>query len=58
LMDPLMLDMMIIVVVVAKEFLTKVGVLEGMLMSRVTATSGYEDMELVQGVRVGVKEAD
>jgi len=39
--------MMIVVVVVAKMFFAKVGVLEGVLVSRVTAAAGNEDVELV-----------
>jgi hypothetical protein len=55
-MDPLLLDMMIVIVVVAESFFAKVGVLEGMLMSRVTAAAGNEVVELVCSVRVGVEE--
>jgi hypothetical protein len=57
-MDPLMLDMMIIVVVVAKEFLTKMGVFKSMFMCRVTVATRDKDMELVGGIGVGVEKAD
>jgi hypothetical protein len=57
-MDPLTLDMMIVVVVVTKLFFAEVGVLEGMLVSGMTATAGDEFVELVCGVVVGAEEAD
>ena len=46
-MDPLSLDMMIVVVVMAEPFFAKVGVFEGVLVSRVTATAGDEVVEFV-----------
>jgi hypothetical protein len=58
LMDPFSLDMVIVVVVVAEAFFTEVGVLKGMLVGRVTATTGDEDVELVCSVRIGAEEAD
>jgi hypothetical protein len=57
-MDPLLLDMMIVVVVMAEAFFAEVGVLEGMLVSGMTVVAGYKDMELVCSVRVGAEEAD
>jgi hypothetical protein len=47
-MDPLSLDMMIIVVVMAEAFFAEVGVLKSMLMSRMTVAARDEDMELVR----------
>ena len=57
-MDPLTLDMMIVVVVVAETFFAKVGVLEGVLVGGMTAATGDEGMELVRGVGVGAEKAD
>jgi hypothetical protein len=57
-MDPLTLDMMIIIVVVAKVFFAEVGVFEGVLVSGVTVAPSDEDVELVCSVGVGAKEAD
>jgi hypothetical protein len=57
-MEPLLLDMMIIIVVVAELFFAKVGVLEGMLMSRVTVVAGNKVVELVCSVRVVAEETD
>jgi hypothetical protein len=50
--------MVIVVVVVAESFFAEVGVFEGVLVSRVTAATRDEDVELVCSVGVGVKEAD
>jgi hypothetical protein len=50
--------MMIVVVVVAETFFAKVGVLEGVLVSGVTAAAGDEDVELVCRVWVGAEEAE
>jgi hypothetical protein len=55
-MDPFSLDMVIVVVVVAKAFLAEVRVFEGVLVGRVTATAGDEVVELVCGVGVGAEE--
>jgi hypothetical protein len=57
-MDPLLLDMMIVVVVVAEVFFAKVGVLEGVLMSGMTTMTRDEDVELVCSVGVGVEKVD
>ena len=57
-MDPLLLDMMIVVVVVAEAFFTEVGMLEGVFVSRVTVAAGDKDVELVCSVRVGAEEVD
>jgi hypothetical protein len=57
-MDPLSLDMMIVIVVVAEAFFAEVRVLEGVLVSGMTAAAGDKDMKLVRGVGVGVEEAD
>jgi hypothetical protein len=56
-MDPLSLDMMIMVVVVAKAFFAEVGVLEGVLVSGVTAAAGDEVVKFVCRVGVGAEEA-
>ena len=57
-MDPFSLDMVIVVVVMAETFFAEVGVLKGMLVGRVTATTGDEDVELVCGVGIGAEKAD
>jgi hypothetical protein len=57
-MDPLSLDMMIVIVIVAEAFFAKVGVFEGVLVSGVTVAAGDEDVELVCSVRVGAEEAN
>jgi hypothetical protein len=57
-MEPLSLDMMIVVVVVAEAFFAEVGVLEGVLMSGVAVATGDEDVELVCGVGIGAEETD
>jgi hypothetical protein len=57
-MDPLSLDMMIVVVVVAEAFFAKVGVLEGVLVSRMTMAAGDKDVKLVGSVGVGAEEID
>jgi hypothetical protein len=57
-MDPLSLDMVIVIVVVAEMFFAEVGVLEGVLVSGVTAAAGGEVMELVCRVGVGAEKAD
>jgi hypothetical protein len=56
-MDPLSLDMMIIVVVMTEVFFAEVGVLEGVLVSGVTAMAGDKDVELVCGVWIRVEKA-
>jgi hypothetical protein len=50
--------MVIIVVVVAEAFLAEMGVLEGVLVGRVTAATRDEDVELVCSVGIGAKKAD
>jgi hypothetical protein len=55
-MEPLLLDMIIVIVVVAETFFTEVGVLEGVLVSGMTAATGGEVVELVCSVGVGVEE--
>jgi hypothetical protein len=57
-MDPLSLDMMIVVVVVAEAFFAEVGMFEGVLVSGVATATGDEGVELVRGVGVGAEEAD
>jgi hypothetical protein len=57
-MDPLSLDMMIVIVVVAEAFFAEVGVLEGVLVSRVTAMAGDEVVELVCRIGIRAEEAD
>ena len=57
-MEPLSLDMMIVVVVVAEAFFAEVGVLEGVLVSGVTTTAGDEGVELVCSVGVRMEEVD
>jgi hypothetical protein len=57
-MDPLSLDMMIVVVVVTEAFFAEVGVFEGVLVSRMAATAGDKVVELVCGVGIGAEEAD
>jgi hypothetical protein len=56
-MDPFSLDMVIVVVVVAEAFFAEVGVFEGVLVGRVTATAGDEDVELVCSVGIGAEKA-
>jgi hypothetical protein len=56
-MDPFSLDMVIVVVVVAKAFSAEVDVFEGVLVGRVTAAAGDEDVELVCGVGIGAEKA-
>jgi hypothetical protein len=53
--DKLTLD--IVVVVVAEEVATEVGVLEGMLMSRMATRTRFELVEFVGGVRWVVEES-
>jgi hypothetical protein len=57
-MDPSSLDMMIVIVVVTETFFAKIGVFEGVLMGRVTAATGDEDVEFVCGIGVGVEKVD
>jgi hypothetical protein len=53
-----MLEMMIVIVVVAKEFLAEVGVFKGMLVSGMATVTEDQVMELVSGVGVRAEEAD
>jgi hypothetical protein len=57
-MDPLSLDIMIVIVVVAEAFFAKVGVFEGVFVGRVTAVAGDKGVELVGRVGVGTEETD
>jgi hypothetical protein len=50
--------MMIIIVVMAEAFFTKVGVLKGVLVSGVTVVARDKGVEFVGGVRVGAEKAD
>ena len=56
-MDPFSLDMVIVVVVVAEAFFAEVGMFEGVLVGRVTAAAGDEDVELVCSVGIGAEKA-
>jgi hypothetical protein len=56
-MEPLSLDMMIVIVVVAEAFFTKIGVLEGMLVGRMAMAARDKYVELVGGVGIRMEKA-